>query len=482
MSVSPTGDQIRWVRAAESVRLLLAAAQPAVIKNDPERGDYVHEYRHTVENPIVDGVLSALSSPGVLSPLEQIAFEPVLTRTGRIVRQPGYDREAHVFLMLPHRDRAKWANHYRVSERPTKSDAQAAYELLTTELQSSFAFHADTDRARHFAYLLTCVGRNLMSGSIGFAAIAQDAGTGKSMSLLVGRMLGQGHPGSTTFTVGGFADEETRKQLAAMLRDSGRHLLCDEVPRGSTVRGKTLTETITAVDGEGSIRLLGGNDSVPLSGIIVSLAGNNFELGGDLSRRFMPFRFSFAQGGSVIRRTDYRHPDLLKYIQSNRPTLLAAAHTILLYGLQNEPTVPIQSLGFSHDWAHTVLGAMSHLDTSEGNLADVALKGWFESVADGDETSELWSEVVAHWWWQHGDKYKTAAQLYRAINVKHPGQERPTLPDALMIPGGESENFQTRRTTKALAGVTGMLIKAVDGNLYRIFPEPPIKGRTTRYT
>lgn len=482
VSVSPTGDQTRWVGAATSVRLLLAAAQPAVIKNDPETGDYVQEFRHTVENPIVEGVLSSLSTPGALAPLEHVAFEPVLTRDGRIVSQPGYDREARAFLMLPHRDRAKWAKHYQVPENPSKGDAQAAYEFLTTELQTDFLFATETDRARHFAYLLTCVARNLMSGSIGFAAVAQDAGTGKSLSLLAGRMLGQGHPGSTTFTVGGFADEETRKQLAAMLRDGGRHLHCDEVPRGATVRGKTLTETITAVDGEGAIRLLGGNDSVPLSGIIVSLAGNNFELGGDLGRRFMPFRFAYTQGGSVIARTEYRHRDLLKYIQTNRPVLLAAAHTIVLHGLQNEPSTPIQSLGFSHDWAPIVLGAMSHLDTPDGILSDLAMNGWFDSVSNGDETSEMWSEVAAHWWWQHGDKYKTAAELYRAINIKHPGQQRPSLPDALIIPGGESEAFQTRRTTKALQGVVGMLITGSDGNRYRIVKEPLIKGRTTRYS
>ena len=466
ISVTPSGRVRRWDDKT-ATSLLLAAAQPAHV-TQTKKGPSV-SYRHSILSSIVQGVLMTVDSPGILPPVEYVRSEPMLTKNGKVAQHPGYDRGAKAVIAIPHRERARWAREYEVPDKPTLGQAQAAYDYLDLELLSDFAHETTVDRARHGAYLLTCVGRSLTNGSIAFLANARDRGTGKSLSLLIGRLLAQGHPSSVGFRVGGWADEETSKQLAGLLLAGGTFFHCDEVARGSKITGLTIMELVTAIDGEKAIRLLGGQDTIKQSGVILTLAGNAVELGGDANRRYFQINLAWSGGGSPISRTGFRHSNLVAFINQNRPKLLAAAHTILLYGLQNKPAWEVPGMGFTHDWAEKILGAMSHLTGSDGrDLATTALDGWEKEVAEADEIGEYWGELMAALWARHGDRPVTVAEL-RSTGTLPPakGQPKPQLPPSLLGFSLDAEIVQNRKWAAELKTIRGTTIPH-EGIFYRL--------------
>ncbi|GAB3121099.1 hypothetical protein [Glaciibacter psychrotolerans] len=434
ISVAPSGSVRRW-NERNGTGLLIAAAQ-LVRTREGKNGPSV-EYDHSVPPSIVSGTLEALQGPGMLPPVEHVATEPVLTPEGRIARHPGYNRAAKAVITMPHRDRSRWLRDYVVPDNPSKQDAQAAYDFLRTELLESFPFATPVDQARAFAYLLTCVGRPLLNGSIGFLATAPDRGSGKSYLLMIGRLLAQGHVHATSYKVGGWADDETQKALVSLILSGGRFFHCDEVPRGAEVKGTTLTGALSAVDGEVKHRILQGNDMATLKNVIITAAGNQVELGGDTNRRFLTIRIQRPPAGTASDQTVYRHPNLYAYVLKNRPQLLAAAHTVLLHGLQNKATQRvIPGMKFSHNWAGQILGAMSHLTHSNGReLAEFALTGWDAEVAEQDDLGTEWGELLAAIWKHSSGHPRPAAELFKISKIGAE-DERPLLPSELAFTGG----------------------------------------------
>jgi len=429
-SVTPAGQLRKWEPSTAS-QLLAGAAQLTGIQIRADGSEKITP-RHSVPHPIIQGVLEALQSPGALRPLELVATEPIVTEDG-VAAAPGYHRALRAVILIPHRDRAKWRAEYQVPERPTRAEAQAAYELLDLEILSSFAFVSPTDRARGMAYLLTATGRNLINGSPAFNATAPDRGTGKSLLLLIGRILSQGSPQATSFQVGQWANEETEKRLASLALAGGRFLHCDEALRGVEVKGTVLTAAITAIDGENRVRILGGSTEVSTGGMIVTLAGSGTNLGGDMNRRFITIGMQRPMGFIASDNTEYRHPDLVKWALKSRPMLLAAAHTVLLHGIQNRAAQrKIPTMGFSHDWAEVMLGSMSWLTTADGaDAAAMVLKGWDEEVAQADTLGEAWGPFAQFAWNAKPLTWLKAADLH-AVSLAVPlGVLRPALPKEL---------------------------------------------------
>lgn len=433
ISIAPSAETTRWT-ASNAKILMFAVAQYANITTKKD-GEVKATPNHNLPDSIVSHVMMSLESPNVLRPVEYLASEPLITREGQVVSQHGYDMAAHAYISIPHRERAKWRADYRVPTQPTVQDVRSAYENLDRELLTDFPFSTPRDRARAMVYLLTCVGRSLTNGSIAFAVNAKDRGSGKSLLLLLGRILAQGAPKSKSFRFGKILDAETEKGLASLLLTSGRFFHCDETPRNKAVTGDVVTGLITSVDGDEDIRILGTNDSVTRGGVIVTCAGNQMRLGADLSRRFLRIDMEYAGKGSVLTRSGFRHDNIVAYVQQNRAQLLAWAHTILLYGAQNAPAHTIPGLGFNHTWAIRILGAASHIQVNDRqSLAQLTLEGWMEDVDTGDILSEAWGELLMHLWVKAKGTPKTAAELAKlsiAID-KVAGEERPELPPTLL--------------------------------------------------
>ncbi|GAA4188854.1 hypothetical protein GCM10022288_15770 [Gryllotalpicola kribbensis] len=461
VSVMPDGSAREWT-ITDADSLLVAAAQP-VHKSD--RGT---SFRTGFDRNVVSGVLSSLAAPGVLRVVEAVVSEPVITKEGRIVRRPGYDPKAKVILVIPHRDRAAWATGYHVPEKPTLEEAQAAYDNLRTELQTDFLYKTATDRERHFAYLLTCVVRpTLLNGAPGFIANAYDPGTGKSLSLEMGRMLGQGHVRSADFTPTAKADDETEKRLTAMIEAGLRHLHADEVVRETPLAGTAITKATTAVDGGLGFRKLGVSELVPVAGHIISAAGNNAKLSGDHQRRWLKWDLDSTLVASVINRTGFRHDDILGWIKENRPQLVAWVHTIFLYAMQHEPEMKIPGMGFNHNWPKVVLGAMSHLTTPEGdNAAELALRGWEDSARSHNAISDEWGEFMAVLWRKLAGKTAPTAQIMTIVSGL-PEAELSYLPYSLERWAAHAEGQRKQKWGETFASIANSAV--VNGDVtYRI--------------
>jgi hypothetical protein len=478
VSYMPSGTVRVW-NESNAGTLLLAAAQP-IFRSETKKGPKT-TYSARIDANLVRAVLANLENPGVLSPVEHVSTGPILTASGRIASIPGYDRKARALVVIPHRERAKWTA-YSVPDNPTRAEAQAAYEFLNLELMNDLPYATDGDRARHMLYILTAVGRPITTGSVGFLATASDAGTGKSLSLLVGRVIAQGHPGCTDFKATAEADSENEKRLSALISEKNRFFHADEVVRGTGVNGEVITKLTTATDGEFAVRKLGVSTTLPASGVIVTACGNRVHLKGDTSRRFLPIRYAYSGPGSVLSRTGFRHPSLLEYVVGARPLLVAAVHTILLHGIQAGPSRIIPGLGFSHDWAARIVGAASHLTTEDGKeVGLLALEGWLESVDASSTLADDWSEFLVYAWRQLKGTAVDAAAL-RAMTTTGNANSLPILPPALSSLRFDSDRSSNREWGRTLATILGSSIP-VAGGYFRIdtLPQSEKSNRVARW-
>lgn len=471
VSITPHGEVFRWDNRTIQ-NLVLASAQPARVTKDRETGEEKIAYKNAVDPQVALGLAHELQQPGALAPLEIVTTQPLLADSGEIYGEPGYHRAAKAFVAIPHRERSAWKRDFNPKVNPTRDDVQAAFEWLSTEITSDMPFQSEIDRARYFAYLFTCVFRYMVNGSIGFAANAADRGVGKSLGLLIGRLIGQGHPGYGAFRVGRWADEETEKQLGTLLRSGGRHFHCDEVPRNEVATGLVLTEGPTSIDGEREVRILGASDNLRQTGIIVSLAGCAIDLGGDLNRRFLMFTLEWRQGGLAINRSGFRHENLASWVVQNRPAILAHMYTIMSYFLQHGPAHPIPSMGFNHNWAAKILGALSNVDGPTGkSLAQEALDGWIDEVNAQDSLGDEWAPVMVELWRALAAEERfTMDDVRKVIVAAHARSDRPQLPAKLqgLVTNPDSTNIAW---SKALKEVLGTTIPDVDSGCgFRLRP------------
>ena len=472
ISLLPSGVVKTWDDRNAST-LLLTVAQ-LVSSHENKDGTKKVAYRHAIPPAIVMGVLSALGSSAVLPPVEHIATEPLLTASGAVASAPGYDRAARAIVAIPLRERKKWAAEYSVPESVTLAEAQAAYEFLDLELVDSFAHATPVDRARHMLYLLTGVCRSALTGSPGWLATATNRGTGKSLYLLSGRVLAQGHPGSQSFRSAEMADIETEKAIATLAAGHGKYLHCDEVKRGSGFGGETVVKATTSVDGgEFTVRKLGQSMPIPVSGIIVTAAGNNIFLDGDAGRRFITCAFQWEGKGSVLMRDGFRHTNLIQYITENRPALISAVHTIVLHGMQQGPAHSIPPYSFTHDWAAVILGAASHLKSSSGvDLHTLAMSTWLDSVDAtdtlGEENGELWHALYEA---TQGEPFDIGHFRSIAMLPATQGGEKVFLPEDLRGLQFDSNEIANRAFGKYFASLRGTSIPH-EGEIFRVKMAP----------
>jgi len=201
------------------------------------------------------------------------------------------------------------------------------------------------------------------------------------------------------------------------------------------------------------------------SGVVVTMAGNLVEPGGDFNRRLLTIRLGNATGVAPVARTGFKHSDLVGWVSANRPRLLGALHTIMLHGLQNAPAHPVSGMAFSFDWAPKVLGALSHLtDDDDRSMAEVAIDGWLTEVAETDELGEQWGDLLLYLWWNAMGAPVTIQRMRELLAVATPG-ERPELPGDLLVPTGESDAAVGRKWAGALKKVIGTIVPFEGVNL-----------------
>lgn len=464
----PGAQPTRWTSARDLGALLLAVVQPCSKKYGDDGEVTSVSYKHAVDGKLVEGVYKhLLTTPNALPSVRTVASEPVLvgTRDGLvIVSEPGYHPETSVLLTVAHADRSFWSAGYRVDATPSQAQAQAAADYLLDEVLADFPFATDGDRARALAYLLTLTARSALPTVPAWLFDAPDRGSGKSKLGDACRLVAFGSTETTAVFPSLRDDEENRKSVVGAVQTGKTNLHIDEMPRGAEITSKALTEIVTAQPGTLSYRVLGGNQMLSIEGLTLTYAGNNVAVGGDFNRRTFPIRLEWTGSVAAHERGGFRHTDLLQWVRDNRPALLAAAHTVLLYGSQHR--VPTPSVGSFERWSELVLGALAHVDLGGRAMSDLVMDGRSAWTEANDAIGEEWTPFYA--WWHENIRGATDVKgLRNALDTAHRQQIAVELPADLYANPGEGDQAVNRRWAFALKAMRGTAVPH-DGVIYRL--------------
>lgn len=245
-------------------------------------------------------------------PLKGVTHTPIVRRDGSMLWNPGYD-DMTGLLYLPEPG-------LEVPE--LGKDVTAAKQLLD-EMLGGFPWVSEHDEANYLAALLTPLLRDLVPPPYKLIAIgAPQPGSGKS---LLARLIRTIHGGvfRSEFPR---SNEEISKQITSILDTTSAPVVQWDNVTGilkSSVLDGLLSSAVW------SDRMLGHNrDIVADNDRLWVITGNNLAVGGDLSRRTLWVTID-AQMEHPETRTDFTHPDLVRWLESNRGAVLAALLTLV---------------------------------------------------------------------------------------------------------------------------------------------------------
>ncbi len=347
--------------------------------------------------------------PGI-RPVRGIIESPALAPSGRVICEPGYDDET-AFVLLP-----SFAME-SIPERPTQAQAAAELKWIWTNLYGDFPFAdvgesspddvgrvAQFERARTvpgafvgLAASLTILARPAILGAVpGIIFEAPTQGSGKSLGMHVVSMVTTGRPaGVMTFPMrnGEPIEEELEKVLSAYALGGASVIAFDNI--AGNLAGAALDKVLTAVSTI-ALRPLGESKvkTMPWSAITL-FSGNNMTMSADVARRTMMSRIvSSLESPSKRPASDFMHPNLLNWIEANRPRLVRALLLILraFWIAQEKPECGIR--GSFEAWSQIVPGAIVYAGGPN------VIKAWSEEAgagAGGDEMSAAHSVLMASW-------------------------------------------------------------------------------------
>ncbi|WP_442211171.1 hypothetical protein [Specibacter sp. RAF43] len=435
---------LRWTPQKRE-NLLLSVVQPIRWVSKAMK------FQHSLPASIVESALPTDRIPPALTSVRHAATEPVILPNGDTVNSPGYHPEKSALIAIPHRERAFWKM-YRVPESPTITDVQTAADLIFNEVLVDFPFETEGDKVRALAYFLTGVSRALYGAAPGWLLDASERGTGKTFVAVIMRVISTGSAACVSIGYSRSTDAETEKAIVAAALEGGRHLHCDELPRGEKVTSKALMEVITAAEDGTRKRILGRSGTAVITPMTVTICGNNAEVGGDSNRRYISIRMVNQTAGLAFERSGFRHDDLLGWVRANRPKLLAALHTILSYGLKHK--VPLGKLptnyGGFEQWTAVVLASLSYVKVGDRNAAEVFDDGRRDFVETNDDEGDEWAPIMEAWLKSYGtETWATARDAHKRFS--RVGSGPIELPVVLLPTAGVADANQAKTWGRALS-------------------------------
>jgi hypothetical protein len=312
-----------------------------------------------------------------------VAVAPVLRADGSILQEPGYDPATGI-IFTPD------TSFPRIPEKPSRDEAVAAMSALA-EVFEDFPFAAEHHRAAMLAGVLTPLARFAFPGPAPLTLVdANTRGSGKSLSMdalaiiTTGRCMARMTMPST--------DDELRKRITAIAMAGEPLVLVDNI---SGVFGSpSLDAALTATSW--SDRLLCQStmaSNIPLTAVWYG-TGNNVLVLADTARRVCHVRLESPEENPE-ERSGFRHPDLLAWIQRERPRLTAAAVTMLAaYCVAGRPDMSLKPWGSFEGWSDLVRSAVVWVGMADPGASRRELA----SVADREALAlrqllENWNEV-----------------------------------------------------------------------------------------
>lgn len=356
--------------------------------------------------PQVAVVKSVLLRPAYSLPrLRGVAGSPFFTRTGRLVAEAGYHADAELYLDLP-----AGFTMPTVSPEPTADEVARARELILEPFHD-FPFENEASRAHAVALVLAPFSRDLVVGSTPLFGIdATKWGSGKGKLMTVASVIASGEPPSNT-PMGG-NDEELRKRLTATLLNPQPYIVLDNVRR--RIDGESLALLLTTTIWHDRILGVSKMARIPVRAVTV-VTGNNLRFSGEMARRDVSIRI-VPRMEKPWERNDFKHPDLVEWVQVHRADLVWAALTLVQHWVA-KGRVPFteRTKGSFESWAQV----------TGGILRDARIEGFLENedtlYTRADAEAAEWNAIVAAWWDKYKDEAVMVEDLLSIVNDVAPG-------------------------------------------------------------
>ncbi len=398
-----------------------------VLTLDKETGEETESFQR-VPKWCYDAVLARGTWLGV-RPIRGIVTSPVLRADGSILQSQGYDADSGLYVDLTE-------VFPPIDSAPSTDDVQRAVAMLF-DLVADFPFRDDASKSGWLASLLTPLAREAYRGCTGplFLFDANVRGSGKSLLADVNSLIVTGR--EATRLTAPQNDDEARKRITALVKDSDRIVLIDNISGrfGCASLDAALTGTVW------KDRLLQFSEMIeaPLR-MTWYASGNNVILAADTARRVCHVRLESPLENPEDRE-GFRYPDIRKHVRQNRPALLTAALTILRgYIAAKRPDQRLRPWGSFEGWSDLVRATIVWCRLADPGETRTELRATSDS--DAGSLRQMLIAVVQVDQDQHGLRTSDMLKIANARDASYAADDVEVMRDAI-------ETFCGRSIVKA---------------------------------
>lgn len=398
---------------------------------------------------------------------------PTLTANGKIVQKPGYNKDAKVFYA-----EQRGLDIPLVPTNPTSEQLADAVELIKS-IFADFPFDGQTreenmknppaSMVNAIGLLIQPFARPAYADCTPATLITKPAvGTGASLLASVCQTILSGRTDVRPPFASG--EDEIRKALYTAVKSQAPYLFYDNLT--GNLDSPTLAALLTSTTF--TDRELGRSTERTLpvvSGLI--LTGNNPTFTTELQRRLSLVRLD-AQTANPKGRTEFKHPDLIKYVTDSRGEIIAAILTLIAAWVadgQNSPE-DVPYIASYAGWRHTIGGILENagfttFQANRGEIEKLAaagdedpiedlIKAWYEAATNPDLPNVTLSMVVG------GDTGLIAITAANEITL--PVRKNAQATDAYDYNPTEFGKFMTSYTDRYFAISDDLEVKLKKGS------------------
>lgn len=296
---------------------------------------------------------------------------PTLREDGSLLATEGYDKASGLYLDL------NGVQYPAIPDKPTRADALKALAVLKEPFEE-FPFAIDPadefeePKSSSLSVAMSAILTGLIRRTIEFAPLhgfdAPEAGSGKGLCCNIVTLIVTGNR-ATAITFGD-SEIEFRKLLFSALLANDQVIVFDNLTRplegpslNSAMTEKTLTDRVLGVS---------KTATVPTNALFMA-NGNNLRIKGDMHRRIIAARI---EPGENPEERKFKRPNLLQWVENDRPRLVVAGLTILrAYEAAGRPKVPMSEYGSYEEWSARVRAPLMWL----GEADPVATRARFKA-------------------------------------------------------------------------------------------------------
>jgi hypothetical protein len=388
------------IELSEDERAIIRGLEPAMLKHELARiatWFKVIEGKRSPSKPPNELVADMLATPKPpLPPLLRVTRVPVFAPDGTLELEPGYHPRSQTYY---------WPRGglelMKVDPSPSGGAIAVAKYRILKDLLADFPFVHQADLAHTVALFILHYARDLIRGPVPLYAIqAPNPGTGKG--LLVDACLGAAIP-SLPKTPAPPDDAEWRRTFTAILREGHPVVILDNIKR--SLDSGVLAVALTATSWIDRVVRTSETAEIPIRCMWVA-TGNNMTMSDEIARRTIPIRLD-AKTREPWLRDDFKHPNLLQWVDDNRTRLIWAGHTLIQAWIAaGKPEPSCRRLGSYEDWTRVIGGILEYAGI-EGFLAN---RLDFQKAEESE--NEKWQKLTVAWAASFGINEVRSGDLY----------------------------------------------------------------------